>query len=123
MSTPTDQALRAAHRKSTETSTSDIAAFLIETLGVSLTAYMCGADVKTVHRWKEGVKPREAGERRLRAIYQAFQLLHSRDSEHTVRAWFMGLNPQLDDTSPAQAVRDDRLREVNVAARAFILGG
>jgi hypothetical protein len=117
------QAAQAAHRKTTETSISDIAAFLSETLGVGLTAYMCDVDRKTVGRWKATGKARAAHERRLRAAYQAFQLLHSRDSEHTVRAWFLGLNPQLDDESPAEAIREDRLRDVAVAAKAYALGG
>ncbi len=42
---------------------------------------------------------------------------------HTVRAWFLGLNPQLDDHSPAQSIRDGDFRDVLVAARAFLAGG
>ncbi|MGH3429974.1 MAG: hypothetical protein ACRDQZ_20795 [Mycobacteriales bacterium] len=120
---PTAHAEKEAHRQSTETSIADIASFLSETLGASLTAHMCGVDRKTRRRWTKGAKPGEAKERRLRAAYQAFHLLQSRDSQHTVRAWFMGLNPQLDDESPVEAIREDRLRDVNVAARAFVLGG
>jgi hypothetical protein len=84
-----------AHRKSTETSTADIATFLSETLGASLAAHMCDVDRKTLARWTKGTKPGQPKERRLRAAYQTFQLLQSRDSQHTVRAWFLGLNPQL----------------------------
>lgn len=39
------------------------------------------------------------------------------------RAWFIGLNPQLDDVSPAEAIHDGRLKEAKAAARAFVAGG
>jgi hypothetical protein len=35
----------------------------------------------------------------------------------------MGLNPQLDDQAPADVLREDRLREALVAAKAFRVGG
>jgi hypothetical protein len=40
-----------------------------------------------------------------------------------VRAWFLGLNPQLDDQSPAQSIRIGEFRDVLVAAKAFLAGG
>jgi hypothetical protein len=124
-STPSIEQLdNAAHRKTAQTTTSDIAAFLTETLGRQATAHMCDVDPKTITRWAKGSHtPGEANERRLRTAYHAFQLLLARDSQYTVRSWFLGLNPQLDDSAPLEAIRDDKLREVNVAARAFILGG
>ena len=33
------------------------------------------------------------------------------------------VNPQLDDESPTSAIREDRARDVLVAARAFLAGG
>jgi hypothetical protein len=35
----------------------------------------------------------------------------------------MGMNPQLEDVSPAEALAEDRYREVMAAARAFVSGG
>jgi len=52
-----------------------------------------------------------------------FQLLMSVESPHTVRAWFTGMNPQLDDLSPAEAVRGGQDRAALAAARAFVAGG
>jgi hypothetical protein len=49
-------------------------------------------------------------------------LLASQDSPQTVKAWFIGLNPQLGDTSPAEAIREGRLRDALMAARAFVSG-
>ena len=80
-------------------------------------------DPKTVDRWTKSDQPRTEAEQRLRLAYQIFQVLQEDDSPHTVRAWFIGLNPQLDDIAPAEALREGRLREVLVAAKSFALGG
>jgi hypothetical protein len=45
------------------------------------------------------------------------------ESAQTVRAWFLGMDPRLDDTSPAEAIREGRLKEAMAAARAFAAGG
>jgi hypothetical protein len=45
------------------------------------------------------------------------------DSPHVARAWFIGMNPQLDDEAPADVIREGRLREALVAAQAFVSGG
>ena len=122
MSTPSVQA-REAHRKAVETTFADIVKTLVEALGRTLVAFIGDVDRKTVDRWADGQQPRTASETRVRTAFQVYQLLLSRDSEHTVRAWFIGLNPQLDDTSPAQALHDDQIRDVIVAAKSFTLGG
>lgn len=113
-----------AHRKAVETTFADIVKALQEALGPGLVAFMAGdVERKTVTRWVDGKNARRESEERLRVAFQAMQLLLSRDSPHIVRAWFIGLNPQLDDTSPAQAVHDGELREVLLAAKSFTLGG
>ena len=104
----------------------DIVKALQEALGTGLVGFVAGGvERKTVMRWAGGqqASSRVPAVNRLRVAFQAMQLLLSRDSEHTVRAWFIGLNPQLDDTSPAQALHDGQLREVLVAAKSFTLGG
>jgi hypothetical protein len=115
------------HRKTVESSIADTAAFLQEALGQKLVAFMVGVeDPKTVGRWASGKRgsPRDLGvERRLRDAHQIFRLLLTKESPHTVRAWFVGLNPQLDDESPATAIREGRTRDVLVAAKAFLAGG
>lgn len=116
---------REAHRQTVETGIDDAVRFLQEVFGQKLVAYMAGvADTKTVGRWTSGEQhPRSGAETRLRAAFQVFQLLQSVDSPHTVRAWFVGMNPQLDDLSPARAIRDGQTQEVMVAARAYMAGG
>jgi len=112
-----------AHRHSVKAPFAELAHTLEEVLGRSLVAVIAGVDPKTVARWQKGQPPRQESEARVRTAFQVFQLLLQRESDHTVRAWFIGLNPQLDDVSPARALGDGRLREVMVAAKSFTLGG
>jgi hypothetical protein len=114
-----------AHKRSVTFEIDDIAEFLQENLGQKLVAYMAEvSDAKTVGKWASGAqKPRPDADSRLRAAFQIFHLLQSEESPHTVRAWFIGMNPQLDDESPAQAIREGRMRDALVAAKAYVAGG
>lgn len=118
-------ASREAHRQTTETSIEQITIFLEEVLGRKLVATLAGvADPKAVGRWASGERsPRPAAEERLRVAYQVFRLLLAEESKHTIRAWFIGLNPQLNDESPTMVIRAGRFQEVMVAARAYVSGG
>jgi len=118
-------ASREAHRQTTETSIEQITIFLEEVLGRKLVAALAGvADPKAVGRWASGERsPRPAAEERLRVAYQVFRLLLAEESKHTIRAWFIGLNPQLNDESPVMVIRAGRFQEVMVAAKAYVSGG
>ena len=115
------------YRRSMEAPVSEIAGFLQELLSRRLTAYIAGVTSgKTISRWASGevaeVRDHET-ERRLRTSYEIAQLLLDRDSAQTVKAWFIGLNPQLGDVSPSEAIREGRLKDSLAAARAFSIGG
>lgn len=115
------------HRRATAASIREVAAVLQEVLSRKLTAYIAGVrDAKTVSRWVSGevaeVRDYEA-ERRLRTAYEIVQLLLIEESPRTVRAWFIGLDPYLDDASPAEAIAEGRQREALAAARAFLASG
>jgi hypothetical protein len=114
-----------AHARSVQLGIADVAGFLREMLGPRLTALIAGTkDPSAVAHWAAGDRtPRPDPERRLRAAFQVFHLVQSVESPHVARAWFIGMNPQLDDLSPAEALAEDRLREVMAAARAFVSGG
>ena len=114
-----------AHRRTVTLEVSGIAAFLHDTLGSKLTAYIAGvADPKMVTRWAGGKsKPGAERERRLRAAYQVFQLLLEAEDEYVARAWFIGMNPQLDDETPSDCLRTGQTKDVMAAARAFLSGG
>lgn len=114
------------HRQATVAPVSEVASLLQDVLSRRLTAFIAGVtDGKTVTRWATGevttIRDYEM-EQRLRTSYEITSLLLAVDSAQTVKAWFIGLNPQLDDTSPAEAIRDGKLRESLAAARSFALG-
>lgn len=117
-----------AHRQAAATPFSDIVRFLQELLSRRLTAVIAGVkEGKTIARWAadDGAEVRMVEkEQRLRMAYQiAVLLLSASDSRQTVKAWFIGLNPHLGDLSPAEAIRDDRLKDAWAAAQAFAFGG
>lgn len=118
-------ASREAHRQVTESGIEQITQYLEEVLGRKLVATLAGVkDPKAVTRWASGERaPRTGAEERLRVAYQIFRLLLTAESPHTVRAWFIGLNPQLADESPILAIQEGRFQEAMVAARAYIAGG
>ena len=115
----------AAHRQSVQVDLSSIAEFLLENLGSGLVGLIAGVDPKTARRWTTGSgrQPREGSERRLRMAYQVFGELLPVEASTTIRAWFMGMNPQLGDQAPAEAIAQERYRDVLAAARSFVSGG
>jgi len=115
-----------AYRQSVQASPAEVAGYLQELLSRRLVAYIAGVkDAKTVTRWASGdvENVRFENERRLRSAYEIAQLLVRFDSSRVVKAWFIGLNPQLGDASPAEAIHDGNLKEAMSAARAFVAGG
>lgn len=118
----TDRRTR-AHDGSVRAETHEITAFLRELFGPKLVAYMAGvSDEKRVHKWANGEGMSSQSETRLRAAYQIAWLLLDHDQAETVRAWFIGMNPQLEYEAPASAIREDQHRLAMVAAEAFITG-
>jgi hypothetical protein len=125
----TDKAIRVsrqraqenAHARSVELSVCDVAAGLQENLGQALLSVIVDRDIRTVTRWVSGdVQPPQASEQRLRDAFHIVTLLVSADAAPVARAWFMGMNPQLNDETPAEVLADGRAREVLAAARAFV---
>ncbi|WP_147915589.1 hypothetical protein [Ruania zhangjianzhongii] len=112
-------------RRPEDWSVPEIAEFLNENLGPKLTAYLVGKDPQTVARWikREQISPQPDVERKLRGVFQIFDLLVKTDSRHVVRAWFIGMNPQLDDHSPAEVLAGGDTRSAMAAARSFSAGG
>lgn len=99
---------------------------LRELLGAQLVAYLGGVrETRAVRQWAAGErKPSDPVVHRLRLAYQVAGLIkESGNSPTIVQAWFQGANPQLDDYSPARALREQPLdvvsRKVLAAARAF----
>lgn len=99
-----------------------IVAHLREVLGERLTAVIAGIDdAQLLRQWSrdEGYPAAEA-ERSLRDTYEIVQTLLEHEAPSTVRAWFRGTNPFLDD-APALVIAQDP-RRVMEAANAFLAG-
>jgi hypothetical protein len=83
-----------------------------------------------VHQWADEDDARQPStevQQRLRLALQVALPIAGAGSNEIAQAWFHGLNPQLDDRSPARMVRDGDFEEagpaVIAAARAFLAGG
>jgi hypothetical protein len=119
-----------AYEAATRADVPVIAKELRAALGPRLVALIAGvSETRAVHQWADGTRELKSTvtERRLRLAYQLWKLITMRDSDRVAQAWFIGLNPKLDDTSPARLLRDGDLDEVGpqllAAARAFAAGG
>jgi len=119
----------AAHVRAVRSSFPEIVAALREILGLKLSAYLGSVkETRAVNEWAEGVRePSEAVQRRLRLAFQVAEAIAEVDGPDVARAWFQGLNPQLDDRSPARLLREGDIDEVGpeviAAERAFLVGG
>lgn len=114
-----------AHRAAVSMEIASVASFLEDAFGRRLVAYIANVkDPKAVGQWSRGERaPQGPAAERLRVAFQIFHLLQEKESPHTIRAWFVGLNPQLADESPASALREGTFRDVLIAAKAFLAGG
>jgi len=107
----------------------EVAGELRELLGARLAAYIGGvSESRAVREWAEGTRsPGNEIQQRFRVALQLALLLNESDGREVTQAWFQGLNPQLDDRSPARLLREGTLEEtgpqVLAAARAFLVGG
>ena len=115
-----------AHVQATRQPMPDVVDYLVDVLGRRLVAYIGGVgNTRTVMRWVSGesrVRSEDA-EANLREAFEAVYLIARRDSPGVAKAWFAGLNPQLGDRSPAEALREGDRKDVKAAVRAFIAGG
>jgi hypothetical protein len=118
-----------AHRHAMRADIQAVAAEVRDVLGARLGAYVAGVgETRALHEWADGVRvPGAEAQRRLRLALQIATTIAARDGDATAQAWFQGLNPQLDDRSPARLIREGDLDDVGsqvvVAARAFVVGG
>ena len=118
-----------AHAHAVRADFATVADELRGVLGARLVAYLGGVkETRAVHEWaEEDRRPSELTQQRLRLALQVATMIASADGPEVAQAWFQGLNPQLDDRSPARLLREGDLDEVGAqvvsAARAFLVGG
>lgn len=119
----------AAYERATRLAFPMVVRELRELLGARLVAYLAGVgETRAVHEWAEGTRtPRGQVEERLRFALRVASFIAEHDGAEVAQAWFQGLNPQLEDRSPARLLREGDLEEVGpqilAAARAFVVGG
>lgn len=123
----TSHAVTQAHKEAISVPVNELVSALQARLSRRITAYIAGVDnAKTITRWASGeittIRDHEM-EQKLRTAYEIFLLLTNYEGVSTVKAWFIGLNPQLGDVAPIDALREGRLRDALSAARAFTVGG
>ncbi|MDQ6833397.1 MAG: XRE family transcriptional regulator [Chloroflexota bacterium] len=115
-----------AHRHAMQVPIREAATVLRDVLTPGVVAYLTGVDTtKTVARWASGETARlqEEHAMRLRVAFELVEILTQFDAAETVRNWFVGSNPQLDDAAPASVLREGRFGAVRAAALAFAAGG
>ena len=89
-------------------------------------AYIAGVtEARRLRDWITGSHvPRGDVEERLRLALHVARMIATRDGNEVARAWFVGLNPYLDDDSAAWLLREKDVVEVGKpilsAARAFL---
>lgn len=67
-------------------------------------------------------QPAAAEARRIRETFRVVTLLEEGESPESIRLWFTGMNPALDDRAPAVVLANDP-EAVLSAARAFLAHG
>ncbi len=99
-------------------------------LGAKLVAYIAHVgETRAVRQWAEGTRaPNNDGtENRLRLAYSVALCIANADGASTAQSWFQGLNPLLDDVSPARLLREGDLDSVGprviTAERHFLANG
>ena len=119
----------AAHTRAVRATFPELVSELRLVLGARLVAYLGSVkETRAVRQWAEGERePSEEVRSRLRVALQVALPIAEAESPEIAQAWFQGLNPQLEDRSPARMLREGELEEVGpaviAAARAFLIGG
>ena len=104
-----DRFPQAIHEEATQLAIADLVRSLRKDLGASLLAVMVDVPAaRIVDEWARGkATPTPVQERRLRAGYEVVRTLRAWEAADTIRAWFVGMNPLLGDTSPALMLAKD----------------
>lgn len=95
-------------------------------LGARLTAYIAGVEkTQIIRAWADGTETLSSEvSQRLRLAYRIAAEIAQHEGKEVTQTWFMGMNPLLDDFSPAHMLRESDAATVHSlvanAARSFI---
>ena len=108
MTTPVARPDYDAHVRAIRAAFPEVVRELRDILGAKLCAYIGSVkETRAVHQWADGTRePGAEVQRRLRVALQAAAPIAAADGPSVTQAWFQGLNPQLDDRSPARLLRE-----------------
>ena len=118
-----------AHRQVMTLDDQTVVKELSDLIGPKLVAYIGGVtETRAVTGWADGTRaPRGNTFERLRLTLQVASVIAESESPRVAQSWLQGLNPQLDDRSPARLLREGNIAEsgpmVLAALRAFVIGG
>lgn len=127
--TTTQKPTMRAHDDAMRSTFPELVTKLRDILGVRLVAYIGNVkSTKPVAEWAAGTrKPGEEDRDRLLVAYQIAALLREGNEAVTVQSWFKGMNPALNDVSPARVLHQGDPSEVGpevmAAAKAFAFIG
>jgi hypothetical protein len=110
-----------AHQEAMRLPLSSLAEKLQDVLGQQLTAYAVGLkDPRMIGKYARGAvkKPGHSTEDRLRRLYVITQILSTRETAETVRAWMIGANPLLEHRAPVELLHEENEVSVEKAAGA-----
>lgn len=116
----------AIYNEAARMNSQQLVAALCDLLGQKLVAHLGRVrETRAVRQWAHGTRTlsNNADLERLRIAYRAARLIAQKDGATVAQTWFQGLNPLLDDKTPAALLREGELGEagpeVLAAARRF----
>lgn len=114
-----------AHRESLRADIPSIAERLQDMLGQRLTAYAVRvSDPRSIGRYARGEQtPVQETQTRLRHLFEITQVLLTRETPETVRAWLVGSHPLLEDRAPIELLHEDDPQPVGRTASADVRTG
>lgn len=120
-----EQAMKDGQNQSIQLSLDKIVEFLEKILGQRLLATMVNTkNHKLIGQWKKGQNPNSTEVKdNLRQIYHLTYLLKEFENPITVRAWFLSMNPDLDDKTALELVQSADFAKVLKAIKSYIAKG
>ena len=107
--------------------THEVAAYLLQRLGRTLTAYIANSRSRAMPaRWAtppgepNHAAPSDDKATRLKAAHTVFRLIEDADNDQVARSWLISANPRLGGHTPAEFIRDDKFPDIFQAASAFV---
>lgn len=106
----------------TKPAVQDMLRCLISRLGTTAVAFLTGAtDRGRLHPWIHGQEQESlaTATQRICAAHRAWEVMAAITNDDVARQWFIAANPELDQRSPIEALREGEVHQVLKAARIY----